>query len=99
MLGRLGILDVHSPINLPKIAMEPTEQSFTITVTAAFSGKVFWTFASKHAGSLFVRYLKLTIQERLGLPSPFAVIMLKDGEIVDDFCHLGRFSLLTTLSL
>ena len=68
--------------------MEPTEQSFTITVTAAFSGKVFWTFASKHAGSLFVRYLKLTIYERLGLPSPFAVTMLKDGEIVDDFCHL-----------
>ena len=68
--------------------MEPAEQSFTITVTAALSGKVFWTFASQHAGSLFVRYLKLTIQERLGLPSPFTVSMLKEGEIVDDFCHL-----------
>ena len=68
--------------------MESTDQGFTITVTAALSGKVFWTFASKHAGSLFVRYLKLTIQERLRLPSPFAVIMLKEGEIVDDFCHL-----------
>ena len=70
------------------LAMEPAVQSFTITVTAALSGKAFWTFASKHAGSLFVRYLKLTIQERLGLPSPFTVIMLKEGEIVDDFCHL-----------
>ena len=68
--------------------MESTVQSFTITVTAALTGQVFWTFASQHAGSLFVRYLKLTIQERLGLPSPFAVIMLKEGEIVDDFCHL-----------
>ena len=68
--------------------MESTDQGFTITVTAALSGKVFWTFASKHAGSLFVRYLKLTIQERLRLPSPFAVVMLKEGEIVDDFCHL-----------
>ena len=68
--------------------MESAVQNFTITVTAALSGKVFWTFASQHAGSLFVRYLKLTIQERLGLPSPFAVIMLKEGEIVDDFCHL-----------
>ena len=83
-----GILGVHSPINLPNSAMEPSEQSFTITVTAAISGKVFWTFASKHAGSLFVRYLKLTIQERLRLSSPFVVIMLKEGEIVDDFCHL-----------
>ena len=68
--------------------MESTAQSFTITVTAALSGKIFSTFASQHAGSLFVRYLKLTIQERLGLPSPFAVIMLKEGEIADDFCHL-----------
>ena len=68
--------------------MESTVQSFTITVTAALTGQVFWTFASQHAGSLFVRYLKLTIQERLGLPSPFAVIMLKEAEIVDDFCHL-----------
>ena len=85
MPGRHGILGAHSPTNLPNSAMEPTEQSFTITVTAAISGKVFWTFASKHAGSLFVRYLKLTIQERLRLPSPFAVVMLKEGEIVDDF--------------
>ena len=68
--------------------MESTVQSFTITVTAALTGQVFWTFASQHAGSLFVRYLKLTIQEKLGLPSPFAVIMLKEGEVVDDFCHL-----------
>ena len=68
--------------------MDSIEQSFTITVTAAISGKVFWTFASRHAGSLFVRYLKLTIQERLRLSSPFVVIMLKEGEIVDDFCHL-----------
>ena len=68
--------------------MEPAVQSFTITVTAALSGKAFWSFASEHAGSLFVRYLKLTIQERLGLPSPFSVILMKEGEIVDDFCHL-----------
>ena len=87
MLGRHGTLDVHSLINLPLLAMEPAEQSFTVTVTAALSGKVFWTFASQHAGSLFVRYLKLTIQERLGLPPPFTVTMLKEGEI-DDFCHL-----------
>ena len=73
MLGIHGILDAHNPINLPLFAMEPTVQSFTITVTAALSGKVFWTFASQHAGSLFVWYLKLTIQKRLGLPSPFAV--------------------------
>ena len=88
MLGRHGTLGVHSPINSTLPAMEPTEQSFTITVAAALSGKVFWTFASKHAGSLFVRYLKLTIYERLRLSSPFGVIMLKEGEIVDDFCHL-----------
>ena len=88
MLEKHGILGVHSPIKLSNTAMEPTEQSFTITVTAAISGKVFWTFASKHAGSLFVRYLKLTIHERLRLSSPFVVVMLKEGEIVDDFCHL-----------
>ena len=35
-----------------------------------------------------MRYLKLAIQERLGLPSPFTVCMLKEAEIVDDFCHL-----------
>ena len=68
--------------------MEPAEQSFRITVTAALSGKTFWSFSSEHAGSLFVRYLKLTIQERLCLPSPFSVILMKEGEIVDDFCHL-----------
>ena len=63
-------------------------QGFTITVTAALSGKLFWTLTSKHAGSLFVRYLKLAIQKRPGLPSPFTVCMLKEAEIVDDFCHL-----------
>ena len=88
MLEKHGTLDAHSHIELPNTAMEPTEQSFRITVTAAISGKVFWTFASEHAGSLLVRYLKLTIHERLRLPSPFVVVMLKEGEIVDDFCHL-----------
>ena len=68
--------------------MEQAAQGFTITVTAALTGKLFWTFTSKHAGSLFVRYLKLTIQERLGLPSPFTVSILKEAELVDDFCHL-----------
>ena len=68
--------------------MEQAAQGFTITVTAALSGKLFWTRTSKHAGSLFVRYLKLAIQKRLGLPSPFTVCMLKEAEIVDDFCHL-----------
>ena len=72
--------------------MEHAAQSFTITVTAALSGKLFWTLTSQHAGSLFVRYLKLAIQKRLGLPSPFTVCMLKDAEIVDDFCHLQDIS-------
>ena len=31
---------------------------------------------------------KLTIHERLRLSSPFVVVVLKEGEIVDDFCHL-----------
>ena len=88
MREKRGILGVHSPTKLSNTAMESLEQSFTITVTAAISGKVFWTFASKHAGSLFVRYIKLTIYERLRLPSPFVVVMLKGGEVVDDFCHL-----------
>ena len=88
MLGIHGTLDAHIPTNPPLIAMEQAAQGFTITVTAALTGKLFWTFTSKHAGSLFVRYLKLTIQERLGLPSPFTVSILKEAELVDDFCHL-----------
>ena len=88
MLEKHGTPGEHSPIELPNTAMEPAEQGFSITVTAAISGKVFWTFTSRHAGSLFVRYLKLTIHERLRLSSPFVVVMLKEGEIVDDFCHL-----------
>ena len=71
--------------------MEHAAQSFTITVTAALSGKLFWTLTSQHAGSLFVRYLQLAIQKRLGLPSPFTVCMLKDA-VVDDFCHLQNIS-------
>ena len=68
--------------------MEHTSQGFTITVTASLSGTLFWTFTSQHAGSLFVRYLKRAIQERLVLTSPFTVCMLKGAETIDDFCHL-----------
>ena len=68
--------------------MEPVAQSFTITVNAAISGKVFWTYTSNHAGSMFVRSLKLAIYDKLRLPSPFVVVMLKGKEVVDDFCHL-----------
>ena len=63
--------------------MEPTAQGFTVTITAALTGKLLCSLTSAHAG---VRYLKLAIQKRLGLPSP--VRILKGTDTPDDFCHL-----------
>ena len=68
--------------------MEHAAQGFTVTVTAALSGKLLYALTSQHAGSLFARYLKLAIQKGLGLPSPFTVCILKGAETLDDFCHL-----------
>ena len=72
--------------------MEHAAQGFTVTVTAALSGKLLCALTSQHAGSLFVRYLKLAIQKRLGLPSPFTVCILKGTETLDDFCHLQEIT-------
>ena len=68
--------------------MEQTAHGFTVTVTAALSGELLCGLTSQHAGSLYVRYLKLAIQKRLGLPSPFTVCLLKGTDTPDDFCHL-----------
>ena len=86
-----GKPDVRSHTK-PVAAMEPAEQTFTITVMAAISGKVFWTYTSPNAGSLCVRFIKLAIFERLRLPSPFVVVMLKGGEVLDDFSHLHELT-------
>ena len=72
--------------------MDQAAQGFTVTVTAALFGKVLCALTSQHAGSLFVRYLKLAIQKRLGLPSPFTVCLLKGTETLDDFSHLQEIT-------
>ena len=72
--------------------MEQTAQGFTVTVTAALSGKLLCALTSQHAGSLYVRYLKLAIQKQLGLPSPFTVCLLKGTEAPDDFSHLQEIT-------
>ena len=72
--------------------MEPTAHPFTITVTAALTGEPFCAFTSPHGGSLYVRYLKLAIQKRLGLRSPFTVRLLHGTDTPDDFCHLREIT-------
>ena len=68
--------------------MEPTAHPVTITVTHALTGEPFCAFTSPHGGSLYVRYLKLAIQKRLGLRSPFTVRLLHGTDAPDDFCPL-----------
>ena len=68
--------------------MVQTAQDFAVTVTAAMTGKLLCALTSPHAGSLYIRYLKLAIQKRLGLPSPFTVRILKGTDTLHDFCHL-----------
>lgn len=72
--------------------MAQTEQDFTVTVAAAMTGKLLCALSSPNAGSLYVRYLKLAIQKRLGLPSPFTVRILKGTEALDDFGHLQDYT-------
>ena len=72
--------------------MEQTAQGFTVTVTAALSGKLLCALTSQHAGLLYVRYLKLAIQKRPGLPSPFTVCLLKGADTPDEFCHLQEIT-------
>ena len=72
--------------------MEQTAHPFTVTVTAACSGELFCALTSLHVGSLYVRYLKLVIQKRLGLRSPFTVRLLQGTDTPDDFCHLREIT-------
>ena len=68
--------------------MAQTDTDFTVTVTAALTGKLLCAVSTPTAGSVYVRYLKLAIQKRLGFPSPFANRLLHGTETVDDFLHL-----------
>ena len=72
----------------PCDATEQTDTDFTVTVTAAMTGKLLCAVSTPTAGSLHVRYLKLAIQKRLGLPSPFAIRLLQGTETLDDFLPL-----------
>ena len=42
--------------------------------------------------ALFAGYLKLAIQKRLGLPSPFTVRLLKGIETLDDFSRVQEIT-------
>ena len=68
--------------------MEPSAHLFTVTVTAALTGEPFCVFTSLHVGSLPVRDLKIAIQKRLGLRSPFTIRLLHGTDTPDDFRHL-----------
>ena len=72
--------------------MEPIAHPFTVTVTAAFTGEPFCALTSRHGGSLYVRYLKLATQKRLGLRSPFTIRLLHGTDTPDDFCHLREIT-------
>ena len=88
MLGIHGTLDAHIPTNPALIAMEQAAQGFTITVTP-LTGPALLDFHIK-ACRIAVRAISETdysgaSQSSLTLHSHS---ILKEAELVDDFCHL-----------
>ena len=68
--------------------MEPAKHPFTVKVAAALTGETLCEFTSPNVDALLVRDLKLAIQKRLGLLTPFTIRLLKGAEPTDDFCHM-----------
>ena len=71
--------------------MEPTKHLLQSRLQR-LPGEPFCAFTSPHGGSLYVRYLKLAIQKRLGLRSPFTVRLLHGTDTPDDFCQLREIT-------
>ena len=72
--------------------MEAAKHPFTVKVAAALTGETFCEFTSPHVDALLVRDLKLAIQKRLGLRSPFTIRLLHGTDTPDDFCHLREIT-------